>query len=253
MKVIFYFFLGANITFFLWQSMTGPSKTGAVPSMAIPAGVKQLTLVNEIKDKNLKTSRSEMDIKLSKLQEQAIQGLMTEEPPAKSEPEPKPARKSGGSKLAVCYSLGPFEAQAQVKSISAKLLDLGATAEDRVEKLRVPIGYWVYLPRFDSWNDARRKVMDLEKKGMTDIFIMGRGRMKNAVSLGLYKEEESAKSRMEKIKAFGVTPKMETQYTVDERYWIDIGVAAGKKQVVSAIEAIAKGLTILDLVPRKCE
>lgn len=262
MKVVFYFFLSANIAFFLWQSMTTPGKTVSIASLPLPAGVKKLALVDEGKDPVAKNSGTEGDKKTSKPQEQTIQELLANDAAAESEPEPepKPAPKAkkepapagGSNALAVCYALGPFEAQAQVKSISAKLLDLGAQANDRKEKLRVPIGYWVHLPRFDSWNEARRKVMELEKLGLADIFIMGRGRMKNAVSLGLFKEEDAAKKRLAKIESLGVNPKMEIQYTVDERYWIDIEVESGKKQVVSAIEAIAKGLTILDLVPRKC-
>jgi len=245
MKIVFYFFLAMNVVFFLVQSMSGNSK-GVHVNLKPPAGVKELRLVDE---NSRAKKRSEMDIKLSKLQE-GDDDSKKPAPPPKSDPKPKTTASLGAG--AVCYSLGPFEGQNQVRSISAKLTDLGALANDRSEKLRVPIGYWVYLPKYDSWNEARRKVMELEEKGLKDIFIMGRGRMKNAVSLGLYKEEKGATDRMKLVRSLGVDPKLETQYTVDERYWIDIDVAAGRKQVISAIEAIAKGLTILDLVPRKC-
>jgi len=244
MKIVFYFFLALNVVFFLIQSMSDPSDKITV-NLKPPKGVNELRLVNE-NQQGKSEKRSDMEVKLSKLQE--------EKPEEEKKPEskPKPTTTASLGAGAVCYSLGPFEGRNQVKSISTKLTDLGAQASDRSEKLRVPIGYWVYLPKYDSWNEARRKVMELEEKGLKDIFIMGRGRMKNAVSLGLYKEEKGATERMKLVKSLGVDPKLETQYTVDERYWIDIDVAAGKKQVVSAIEAIAKGLTILDLVPRKC-
>ena len=152
---------------------------------------------------------------------------------------------------AVCFALGPFEGD-QVKSISAKLTALGALTSSRLEKLRVPIGFWVYLPKYATWNEARRKVMDLEEKGIRDLFIMGRGRMKNAVSLGLYKEEKSANERMTLLRNTGIEPKLEVQYTVNERYWIDINITAGNKQIVRTVEGIAKGLSVIDLVPRKC-
>jgi len=248
MKIVFYFFLAMNLVFFLVQSMSGNSK-GVHVNLSPPPGVNELRLVDE---NSRAKKRSEMDIKLSNIQEQEPED--SGKPAAQPEPEPQPKPQTVASlgAGAVCYSLGPFEGQSQVKSISAKLSDLGALANNRSEKLRVPIGYWVYLPKYGSWNEARRKVMELEEKGLKDIFIMGRGRMKNAVSLGLYKEEKGATERMKLVRGLGVEPQLETQYTVDERYWIDIDVAAGKKQVVTAIEAIAKGLTILDLVPRKC-
>ena len=247
MKIVFYFFLAMNVVFYLVQSMSGGGSKVEV-NLKPPRGVKELRLVNE-SDHGKDDKRSDMDIKLSNIQDQKADDAATKK---SSEPPPKPKTTASLGAGAVCYSLGPFEGQAQVKSISAKLADLGALASNRSEKLRVPIGYWVYLPKYGSWNEARRKVMELEEKGLKDIFIMGRGRMKNAVSLGLYKEEKSANERMKLVRNMGIDPQLETQYTVDERYWIDIDVAAGKKQVVSAIEAIAKGLTILDLVPRKC-
>jgi len=239
-----------NVVFFLVQSMSGNSK-GVQVNLKPPPGVNELRLVDE---NSRSKQRSDMDAGISKLEEEQDDSKKSE-PAPKAEPEPaKPSPQTTASlgAGAVCYSLGPFEGQTQVKSISTKLTDLGALANNRSEKLRVPIGYWVYLPKYNSWNDARRKVMELEEKGLKDIFIMGRGRMKNAVSLGLYKEEKGATDRMKLVKDLGVEPQLETQYTVDERYWIDIDVAADRKQVITAIEAIAKGLTILDLVPRKC-
>jgi hypothetical protein len=152
-----------------------------------------------------------------------------------------------------CYSLGPFENEVDLESISTKMLNLGVIAEHRKETAQVTLGYWVYLPSFPSWQDARKKVQELEEKGIKDLFIQGSGKMKNAISLGLFKSEEGANQRLAQMKEIGVKPIVETQYKAVERYWIDIGVESGKKQVISSIEAISKGLTTVDLLVRKCE
>jgi len=252
MKVLFIFFLFLNVVFYVWQSTGNDGSNAVASTTAIPAGVNELVLVEEgnPKRKNTKSKKSKQMQELAKLQKQTRDSKRK----AKSNPKSKPRPKSSptAKKSDVCYALGPFEEKGQVNSISDKLEDLGASTVNRKEKARVPIGYWVYLPKFKSWNAARRKVVDLENRGMTDAFIMGRGRMKNAVSLGLFKAEKAAKRRINKLQEMGIAPKLETQYTVDERYWIDIDVASGKSQVIDAIETIARGLTVLDLLPRKC-
>ena len=258
MKVLFFFFVFLNLVFYLWQS--GGSESQANVAMApLPPGVKKLILVDEtdVNRKSTKSKKSKQIQELAKLQRKKNKATKRKkETKTKSKPKPKKqtTRSTSASTKAadVCYALGPFEAKDQVNSISGKLRVLGASTIDRKEKARVPIGYWVYLPKFESWNAARRKVVELESQGMTDAFIMGRGRMKNAVSLGLFKAEKAAKSRINRLQEMGIAPKLETQYTEDERYWIDIDVESGKSQVIQAIETIAKGLTVLDLLPRKC-
>jgi hypothetical protein len=239
MRTIFFFFLALNLIIFFWPSGSGDKK-GSAAIGNLPAGVKKLVLVGEVEVGNLEKST---DIQLNKASNK-------DNKTTASSTTSKP--KNTSAKGAVCYSLGPFEAETQVKSISVKLQDLGATTHDRMEKSRSPIGYWLYLPPYKSWNEARRKVMELEQQGMADVFIMGRGRMKNAVSLGLFKDKKAADKRISELKKVGVKAKSETQYSDTEKYWIDVDVESGKSHVVSAIEAIAKGLTVLDLVPRKC-
>ena len=82
---------------------------------------------------------------------------------------------------------------------------------------------------------------------------MGRGAMKNAVSVGLFTSEKSARKRMSRLVELGENPKMQTQYSKTPEFWIDIDVDSSQKQVASAIEAIAKGLTLLELVERDCK
>jgi len=158
-----------------------------------------------------------------------------------------------GAGQPICYALGPFDGLPQAKNISVKLQDLGAFTSERAITIDTPMGYWVYLPAYNSWKQAKDKISDLEKKGLKDLFIVGRGTMKNAVSLGLFKSEDSAKDRVGYLKKMGENPKIETQFKQQDQYWIDIDIDPGKDQVVETIEKIAQSLTVLELNPRKCE
>jgi hypothetical protein len=140
----------------------------------------------------------------------------------------------------------------QAKNISEKLQNLGAFTAERSTSTEEPMGFWVYLENSSSWKDAKEKVVALEKHGIKDMFIVGRGTMKNAISLGLYKNEDSAQGRIKQLKKLGEKPKIQTQYKQVDQYWIDIDVEAGQDQVINTIEKIAQSLTVLELNDRKC-
>lgn len=235
MKAIFLFFSALNLAFFLWQSISAGDMKQSNKSLSIPANVKKLVLLGE----TVAAQRSNGG------------GSVPEE----SSPEEvidAPRANRPNISVAICYALGPFEASPQAKPIADKLQDLGALTYIRKKKKRVASGYWVYIPQFDSWKEARKRVMELESQGMTDIFIMGRGRMKNAVSLGMFKNKAAADSRIEKLNKTGISPKVEVQYSLSEEFWIDIDIEHGKEKVVKSIETIARGLTVLELEKRKC-
>ena len=239
------FFAFLNVAFFAWQTdvfnLNSPKAT--TKAMKVDPSIPKLVLLEE----------------LSKKDKQKIADKEKPKPKPKAEPEsakvakvnPELAKQLKEGK-AICYALGPFDGLAQAKNISEKLQDLGAYTTERSVTTESPIGYWVYLPSFDSWKTAKDKVSKLETKGFKDMFIVGRGQMKNAVSLGLFKNEDGAKERVSQLKSLGEKPKIQTQYKQQDLYWIDIDVEPGKDQVVSTIEKIAQSLTVLELNSRKC-
>jgi hypothetical protein len=249
MKVLFMFFAFLNVAFFTWQAdvfnLRGP--VHATKAMKVDPNIPKLALLNEPADSATSSGSAKPE----------------PTPPPKPEPKPRPKPKTQVAKAnpalnstngqPICYALGPFDGLPQAKNISEKLQDLGAFTSERSVTIETPMGYWVYLPSYHSWKDAKDKINDLEKKGLKDLFIVGRGSMKNAVSLGLFKNEDSAKDRVNFLKKMGETPKIETQFKQQDQYWIDIDVEPGKDQVVATIEKIAQSLTVLELNPRNCE
>jgi len=242
MKILFMFFALLNVAFFTWQSdmFNLRAPTRSAKSMTIDPNIPKLALLGEDIDKP-----SSDDKAASK-----------SEPPPKPKPKSKQVAKANShlqGNQGICYALGPFDGLPQAKNISEKLQDLGAFTSERSATIDTPMGYWVYLPSFGSWKEAKGKISDLEKKGLTDLFIVGRGTMKNAVSLGLFKNQDSAKDRVAFLQKLGEKPKIETQFKQQDQYWIDIDIEPGKDQVVATIEKIAQSLTVLQLNTRKCQ
>lgn len=238
MKVLFMFFALLNAAFYVWQadvfSLRAPSSNTSQPRL--DPNIPQLTLLREVnKDEaanSKKTSKAEPKKQVAKV-------------------DPKPSS-SKSTRKPICYALGPFDGLPQAQNISEKLQNLGAITSERSVSTESPMGFWVYLESSKSWKDAKEKVIALEKEGIKDMFIVGRGNMKNAVSLGLYKNEEGAEDRIKQIKKLGEKPKIQTQYKQVDQYWIDIDVESGQDQVINTIEKIAQSLTVLELNDRKC-
>lgn len=233
------FFALLNAAFYVWQadifSLRAPSAKSS--QLQIDPNIPQLTLLREInKDKASNTEKT-----TTPKSETRVTKINTNPSGGKSAGKP------------ICYALGPFDGLPQAKNISEKLQNLGAFTSERSSTTESPMGFWVYLESSKSWKDAKEKVIALEKEGVKDMFIVGRGAMKNAVSLGLYKNEEGAEDRIKQIKKLGEKPKIQTQYKQVDQYWIDIDVESGQDQVINTIEKIAQSLTVLELNDRKCD
>ncbi len=243
MKILFMFFALLNAGFFVWQADVFSLRSPATKSahLKIDPNVPELTLLKDVSKDKLKETKNAAA--------------------TKTKPKPKPktqvakanasSTKKGGKPI--CYALGPFDGLPQAKNISTKLQDLGAFTSERSKTTEAPMGFWVYLKSAKSWKDAKEKVIELEQQGVKDMFIVGRGNMKNAVSLGLYKNKEGAQDRIDQLKKLGEKPKIQTQYKQLDQYWIDIDVEAGQDQVINTIEKIAQSLTVLELNDRKCD
>ena len=249
MRLIFLFFVALNAVFFFWQSggISGQVKHAEKDLTAIPVNVNKLVLVGETEDKQAARAATKTTKDPGKKEQSKTDKLQTAALTAPLPPQKRTAKNY------TCYAMGPFKETTQATPIALKLRELGAITDSRRNEKQVPTGYWVYLPPFETWKEARQKVMTLESSDMKDMFIMGRGAMKNAVSVGLFTSEKSARKRMSRLVELGENPKMQTQYSKTPEFWIDIDVDSSQKQVASAIEAIAKGLTLLELVERDCK
>lgn len=249
MKILFLFFAAINIAFFLWQSASqGQTSEKGAKNMVVPKNVKTLVLLDEGKTRQRPKLKGATKSRSASTQ----RSRRTKKPLQVASRKTPTTTSMDRSSKNICFALGPFEESEQAKPIAKKLRELGAKTFERKYKKPVSSGYWVYLSPYPSWKEARQQVLNLEAQGMNDIFIMGRGKMKNAVSLGLFRSKSAADRRVTRLKKLGIKPKTEVQYSLREEYWVDLNVEARKKHVIRSINAIAKGLTLLELRPREC-
>lgn len=102
-----------------------------------------------------------------------------------------------------CAEWGPF-AGSEVARADAALaaLALPGGAQRRVTEVD---GYWVHMPPQKTKGEVDRKVGELKALGVAEFFVVtDAGPWRNAVSLGLFKNEDAAKAELERLRGLGV-------------------------------------------------
>ena len=121
----------------------------------------------------------------------------------KSLPAAKPKPAAEGAAKA-CIEWGGFAvAEAPRGEQALAALALGERlSQNRTEETA---GWWVFIPPQGSRAGALKKTAELKSLGIDDFFVVQEeGKLTWAISLGVFRSEESAKSRLEALRAKGV-------------------------------------------------
>lgn len=120
-----------------------------------------------------------------------------------------------------CYTLGPFKTADDANAVRLQLTSAGVSVKRRMRKDTSRKGFWVFLPPTASRSQARDEIDTLKEKGVTDYFLVVTGDMTNAVSLGVFAQSDTARSRIDEIKAMGLRPKIQNVDLPLREYWLD--------------------------------
>ena len=156
-------------------------------------------------------------------------------------PAPKPtAQAAPATPLAACIEWGGFAvAEAPRAEQALEPLGLGARlAQNRTEETA---GWWAFIPPQGNRAGATKKAAELKALGIEDYFVVqDEGRQRWAISLGVFRTEEAAKSRLESLRAKGVrsaqTGERETQVA---KVWFQVRNAEPPLQ--AKLREIAQG------------
>lgn len=104
-----------------------------------------------------------------------------------------------------CYEWGSFAAE-NLERARAALLRLGAGFEIRQTAPQEALRYWVYIPPRRSAQEAQAKAEELRAQGVSEVFIMQEPQWRNAISLGVFRDEQLADNLLRELQARGVQP-----------------------------------------------
>lgn len=122
-------------------------------------------------------------------------------PPRQKPPAILPAAGTAGS---ACVEWGGF-ALAEAPKAEQALAPLGLGARLTQRRSEETAGWWVFIPPQANRAGAMKKAAELKALGVDDYFVLqDEGKMRWAVSLGVFSSEDAAKSRLDALRAKGV-------------------------------------------------
>jgi hypothetical protein len=107
------------------------------------------------------------------------------------------------AKTSACYDWGVFSSvRVTDAQIAASKLSLQATVKEQtsLEAKR----FWVYKPPLKSAEAAQAKALELKALGVEDLFVVQDAKWKNAISFGVFEDEQLATSLLKELKAKGI-------------------------------------------------
>lgn len=246
MRWLFGSLLLANLVLFLWDSTQPTVYQGApAPLPATVAGVAPLVLVGEQRALPTSPPAQLAEAATAAVPQSESQPFATEpEVPAKApapteqpEPEPTPAPAPPAVSAptpppepepvvapviaAECTRFGPFSDEDRARAAARFLAGQNVYATLTTEGETRDARYIAYLPAADSRAAALERLRELKAKGI-DSFIMG-GAFNNAISLGVFSQQESALRLVTQMERRGYAVKIYSQERESAIHWLELG------------------------------
>lgn len=155
---------------------------------------------------------------------------LDELPPLRTAPDiPRPEGAASETRENVaaadrCLAIGPFADMKASARLREWLRDYIAFINTRIETVREQRFLWVYLePTTDE--DARARIDALRAQGVDDYLLIRRGDLRNAISLGLFRSQDSVNRRLAEMSERGYKPVVVPRFETSHRIWVDARLA----------------------------
>jgi hypothetical protein len=125
-----------------------------------------------------------------------------------------------------CFVLGPYKDELSARHAKARAAALGMNG--RTSRTELPGGepreFWVHVPPRASRDAAMRILKELQRRGI-DSYIITKGELSEGVSLGLFRQRESAERLVERVKQYNIPVALREVLDVVEEFWLEIPVS----------------------------
>ncbi len=239
-----------NVAFFGWRLSQDQEMvvTDSAPPAAGVAMVNRLLLVSEVESGGLRRRRE-------------LPSQQATQPPA-SPPQPQSSEQLAGKReeaasvplaraLALppvadreCYTLGPLENEDDISALGAWFNAQGSQATLRSDERREVTSTWVFLPPLASREAADARVREMQAANIDDIYVIPRGDMANAISLGLFSQSDTLQRRVSQLEDRGFTPSVLPRYRTATASWLDGTTSVAEPMTVGVLDQIFPDLII---------
>lgn len=197
MRALFLLFVLANLAFFAWANFFSDADTQSDPRPQ----------ARQIAPEKLRV----------------LPSTVRTAPPASVKPAAENPGPQSAAARTPCLELGAFSAVDAVRASEALApLSLGARLSQR--QVDDSAGWWVFIAPRGSRQDAQKKAAELKALGVDEYFILqDEGPLRYALSLGVFKSESAATSRLEALRAKGVkTAQMGARETALQKIYFQV-------------------------------
>lgn len=123
---------------------------------------------------------------------------------AASAPAPVPMPVSAAKVRKQCMEWGEFSGSG-LNQVQAALATLKLGDKETQRSVEHASGFWVYIPPLKNHTETQRKIGQLKALGVNDYFVVQEeGAWLNAISLGVFRTEESAQKFLSGLHGKGV-------------------------------------------------
>ena len=103
----------------------------------------------------------------------------------------------------VCFEWSVFS-DANLALAQGELSKLSLLATVKEQPLLESKRFWVYRPPFKSTAEAVKKAAEFKAMGVTDVFVVQEPKWKNAISFGIFNDEQLATHLQKELQAKGI-------------------------------------------------
>lgn len=119
----------------------------------------------------------------------------------------------------VCVLSGPFTSEQRARELADRIGALGVNATLLTETLETPGSIMVYTGPFASGQQAQRELRVLQAS-VVDSFVVADGDLVNAISLGVFRTLENARTQQDRIEQFGYQTQTYQYIVENDQYFI---------------------------------
>ena len=248
MRILFLLLLAANLAFFAWLRFMAPPDRALDPlPMAQQLEPGKLRIITDAELAQIAATQPPAAPSAAPGKPAAAQPSQPPElVPAPTKPAPEPAPLA-------CVEWGGFSLQDAPRAEQRlEPLALGARlAQFRGEETAA---WWVFIPPQPNRAAAQKKAAELKQLGVEDYFVVQEeGKLRWALSLGVFRTEEAARARFEALRARGVrSAQVGRRETRVARVWFQVrSVDAALNARLQEVARDFEGATLHDCVARQ--
>ncbi|MCA6062157.1 SPOR domain-containing protein [Thalassolituus marinus] len=123
----------------------------------------------------------------------------------------------------MCYAAGPYADELDARHLLARVAAVGLTGKMNIVEVQTgePAEYWVHVPPRATREEALRTLKELQKRKF-DSYIITQGELAEGVSLGLFRNKESAYGLRKQVEEFGVPVEVLVVNESRREFWVEV-------------------------------